>query len=527
MSTGPGFWQSLSIRTGLVILAGASLLTISLSGFFYHRTFGEQLAASAQQIRQVVIAVESTAAAAAYLDNRELALEVVRGLAAQDQVAGARLVSGTGLRVESGRLDDTHPQLLRFPLASPFLPDETTGELLIQPNQHSIEQRARQTATVFVATLAAHSLGLMILVILLVHRQLTRPLLTVAKRLHQIEPGSSQRLDTPAGHERDEIGQLIVDSNLLLTATQNTLEGERRLRAYAESLEKRFRLIFEKASCGIALMAPDGRLLLHNPSFAQLLQLDCDAPTQALFPDRFVHPDEVRRLVGRALGGSGPVSGDLHLSITGPLDKRCLHVLFSSVSDEQGNLLVESILYDISERTQREEQTQFEAERDTLTQLFNRRAGERRLQEALRRARMDGLQCALMLIDLDRFKPINDTYGHDAGDRVLVAVAERLRHCLRKNDLIIRWGGDEFLVLILEGNDVLAADIVAKKILDNLHQAIDLGQGHLDQIGASIGIALFPTHGQQPAELIQQADQAMYRVKQAGRNGYAYYDSPP
>ncbi len=516
------FWKSISIRTGFIILLGASLLTVALSWYFYNRTVSEQLGASAHQIRQLVATVESTAAVAAYLDNQELALEVVRGLANNDYVAGAQLRSNTGMQVESGKPLDRPDIQQRFALKSPFLADETAGELLIQPNQITIERNAREAANVHVLTMAAHSLALVVLVSLLVYWQLTRPLLRVAQNLHEIEPGSARRLPCPRRHEQDEIGQLIRDSNSLLTATQNTLEGERRLRIYAESLEKRFRLIFEKASCGIALMNDQGRLMLFNPSFAQIMQISPDTASHVDFPDLFADAADVRALLQQATQSRSPINSDLNLSPTAS-HSNCLHVLFSSVSDEQGNLLVECILYDISERAQREQQTLFEAERDTLTQLFNRRAGERRIQEALKRARADQSHCAVMLIDLDRFKPINDTYGHEAGDKVLVAVADRLKHCLRKSDIIIRWGGDEFLVLVLEGNDAMAASVVAEKILDGLRQDIDLGNGRQGHIGASIGIAMFPEHGVQSQELISLADQAMYQVKQGGRNGFAYY----
>lgn len=518
------FWKSISIRTGFNILLGASLLTVALSWYFYNRTFSEQLAASDHQIKQLVATVESSAAVAAYLDNQELALEVVRGLTSNDSVARAELRSATGMQVESGAPAAPETQR-RFALASPFIAEESIGEILIQPNQAAIEQRARQAANVHVLTMAAHSLALVVLVIVLVHLQLTRHLRSLAETLHEIEPGSERRLPCPKRHEHDEVGLLIRDTNTLLAATQNTLEGERRLRIYAESLEKRFRLIFEKASCGIALMNPQGKLMLYNPSFAQIMRIEPDSIANVTFPDLFADAADVRSLLQRATHSRNPINSDLNLSTNASSDNSCLHVLFSSVSDEQDNLLVECILYDISERAQREQQTLFEAERDTLTQLFNRRAGERRIQEALKRARADSTQCAVMLIDLDRFKPINDTYGHDAGDKVLVAVADRLRHSLRKSDIIIRWGGDEFLILILEGNDTLAASVVAEKILEGLRQDIDLGAGRRDSIGASIGIALYPDHGQQSQELITHADQAMYQVKQSGRNGFAYYNS--
>ncbi len=182
--------------------------------------------------------------------------------------------------------------------------------------------------------------------------------------------------------------------------------------------------------------------------------------------------------------------------------------------------MIECILYDVSERTQREQRTRFEAERDPLTQLLNRRAGERLLRMTIERTARDGSQCALFMIDLDRFKPINDIHGHEAGDRVLVEVARRLGDSVRKDDLIVRWGGDEFVILITQGHGELEATPVAKKILRRLGVDIDIDGNRSGRIGASIGIALFPEHGETSEILLDLADSAMYRVKQAGRNGY-------
>ncbi len=168
----------------------------------------------------------------------------------------------------------------------------------------------------------------------------------------------------------------------------------------------------------------------------------------------------------------------------------------------------------------REQQTRFEADRDPLTGLFNRRAGERRVRQILRRAHTEGLQCALLLLDLDRFKPINDTYGHDAGDRVLVEVGRRLNNCLRTGDLIVRWGGDEFLITVVQGHGTLDVATVANNILDLFSTEIELGEGRYGRIGASIGIAVCPDHGTEADSLIELADQAMYAVKAHGKNAF-------
>ena len=519
--------NSVSVRTGLTILAGAGLLTVALSVFFYQRIFEEQLTHADRQLQQLVATMESSAAVAAYLDNEELATEVVRGLVSNDIVATASLQSESGMRAIAGDVTQFQDAAERaFPLHSPFMPDETIGSIAVHPNRALIENNAREVAQVYIATLVAHSLLLTTLTILLVHWRLARPLKSLTRTLHEIEPGSPSRVSLLPGHHLDEVGQLVGDINTLLEAAQLTLEGERRLRQYVESVERRFRLIFDHASCGIVLVDQHGKILFGNPTFSRIMGQDEQQTTQINFIHLFDDASHVRQLLMVAANNNSPVSEDLQMSGTRAGNARWLHALFSSVQNEQGELLVECILYDISERARREQETRQEAERDPLTQLYNRRAGERLLLEALEQARAAQQSCAVMLIDLDRFKPINDTYGHDAGDRVLLAVANRLVHSLRKQDVVIRWGGDEFVVLAFPGKELDSVPFVAEKLLQQLAQPVDLGIGHSDQVGASIGIALFPTHGQKLGDLIAKADKAMYQVKERGRNHYMIYQAP-
>lgn len=520
--------RSLSLRSGLTLLVGAVLLTVALSGFFYPYIYTDEMDWAQRQLRQLVATVEKSAAVAAYLDDQELATEVVKGLASNDIVAAAALQTVAGMQVVAGNLEhfDT-AGLNRFPLESPFMAGETIGHLILQPNNNLIEANARTAAMIYVGTLAAHSLLLTLFGIAILHLRLARPLSALAKRVHAIEPGSSHRLPLSADHHHDELGQLVGDINTLLEATQLTLDGERRLRQYVESVEKRFRLIFDHASCGIALLDAEGKILLGNPSFQQLLELDPNATSVQFFTHQFDDASLVQQLLQQAVTGHSPVTRDLLLSGTRAASARWLHALLSSVQDGEGQTLVECILYDVSERARRELQIRQEAELDPLTQLYNRRAGERLLHDNLEQLRFSSELCALLLIDLDRFKPINDTWGHDAGDKVLVTIAQRLTQSLRRNDVIIRWGGDEFVALLSPCRDLDAINQVASKLLHQIGQPIDLGNGHSDHVGASIGMAVFPLHGQQLDDLIAKADRAMYQAKEAGRNQICLYQPNP
>lgn len=397
-------WRSLPFQTGFSIALGAVLLTLILSITVYNWTIKKVVRDSNLRISQLVSTVERSASIAAYLDNSELALDVTQGLVKNDIVTGVSLRSDSGMRIISGSpFNFNEDNILHYPLANPFMTDEKTGDIFIKPNQSNIDAQATQMGLVFVFTLTTHSLIITIFVIFLVQRRLTRHLTALAKTLHKIEPGSAERLLCPPEHRKDEIGLLVQDTNQLLAAVQNTLEGERRLREYAETLER---------------------------------------------------------------------------------------------------------------------QTRKEAERDPLTNLLNRRAGERAIARALQKADANKTRCAIMLIDLDKFKPINDTYGHDAGDHTLVTISDRLTKTLRKNDIVIRWGGDEFLILVQQGHGDLEESVIADKILAALAVNIDLNENTKASIGGSIGISLYPDHGTDATHLIDLADKAMYHIKRSGRNGH-------
>jgi len=177
---------------------------------------------------------------------------------------------------------------------------------------------------------------------------------------------------------------------------------------------------------------------------------------------------------------------------------------------------------DITEQKLSEERIQHLAHHDVLTQLPNRALLQDRIEHAIARARRVGESVALLFIDLDRFKTINDSLGHPVGDRLLQAVAERLLACARGSDTVARIGGDEFVVLLESLERPEAARHVARKVLDALAEPLEL-DGHRLQVTPSIGICAYPEDGEDVGTLMRNADTAMYHAKQAGRNNYQFF----
>ena len=178
-------------------------------------------------------------------------------------------------------------------------------------------------------------------------------------------------------------------------------------------------------------------------------------------------------------------------------------------------------LEDVTNRVLAHNQIRALAFYDPLTGLPNRRMVSERLAQEMSRAKRNQTRLALLFIDLDQFKPINDTLGHEVGDGLLQAAAQRIKQCLRDSDTAGRLGGDEFVALLpdMPGSD--AALGVAEKIRQALAQAFISEQGVALQISSSIGVALFPDHGQTERDLLRAGDSAMYAAKKSGRNAVA------
>lgn len=183
-----------------------------------------------------------------------------------------------------------------------------------------------------------------------------------------------------------------------------------------------------------------------------------------------------------------------------------------------------AIIRDITERKQAEQRLVYLAQYDALTGLPTRMLFHDRATQALARADREEKLVAIMYLDLDHFKHINDGMGHHAGDELLKAVAKRITSCLRNVDTVSRMGGDEFTVILESIPHIDSATIVAEKILDVMQEPFHL-DGHEVHVTASIGITLYPMDDKDLANLVKDADQAMYRAKQAGRNNYQLFGS--
>jgi diguanylate cyclase (GGDEF)-like protein/PAS domain S-box-containing protein len=211
------------------------------------------------------------------------------------------------------------------------------------------------------------------------------------------------------------------------------------------------------------------------------------------------------------------------LSYTSAAGERRYEYILAPAINESGQIAaIAGTARNITERKAAEEASWKSANFDALTELPNRRLFRDRLVQDLRHSERTGVPVALMFVDLDRFKEVNDLLGHDAGDVVLRQTAQRISACVRRTDTVARLGGDEFTVLLTEVNDIAHVEVLAQKIVDELDRPFHLLH-NVAHISGSIGITLFPRDAGTPDELIKKADQAMYVAKAAGRNRFHVY----
>ncbi|MCX7185221.1 MAG: diguanylate cyclase [Nitrosospira sp.] len=312
-----------------------------------------------------------------------------------------------------------------------------------------------------------------------------------------------------------------------LTHRQN--EELKELNANLHASEKKFRAIFESSA--------DAIMLLTDKSF-----LDCNYSALAMFgvatKQEFIashlsvlsppfQPDGRDSLLTAhenimAAYAQGQKHFEwVHRRKNG--EDFAAEVLLSTF-DYGGKKVLQATVRDITERKVAEERMIYMAQFDALTDLPNRALFTGRLQQALATAKRDKKYLALMFLDLDKFKPINDIFGHAVGDLLLKEAAKRMQECMRESDIVARIGGDEFIALLPNIEQEQDATMVAEKIRHVLSQPFELA-GHSMHISSSIGIAVYPEHGRDEKTLMKNADIAMYHAKKNGRNNVILHHS--
>ena len=358
----------------------------------------------------------------------------------------------------------------------------------------AVDRQAARHNQIFYSGLGFEALVLLLLAIA-VMRSVVGPLARLTRTAEELAAGLAT--EVPYSERQDEVGSLARALNAWQTSTADMVS------------------VFERSPIGICRLSTGGVILEANPSFERMLGYSA------------------AELDGRPYRDFTPEVGHYGELITGRRDRVAVETRYQRRDGSQfwGSLTVSPVhhadgavdyfvamIEDIDHRKRQEFDLLHRAAHDSLTGIPNRSLFDDRLDQAVRAARRRRGKLAVLAIDLDHFKPVNDELGHHAGDEVLRRLADRLRSALRESDTLARLGGDEFAVLLAE-QDEAGAQATALKLLESVEEPFEI-EGQLRPIGLSIGVAVFPADGRNPAELMLAADSAMYRAKRNG-SGWA------
>jgi diguanylate cyclase (GGDEF)-like protein/PAS domain S-box-containing protein len=351
-----------------------------------------------------------------------------------------------------------------------------------------------------------------------------------------LESGGEQRYESQVKNTLGETRDVIFNK-AVLTDDKGIVSGligailditerkkaERELKETSDYLNN----LIEYANAPIITWNPDFTITSFNHAFERMSEMKAEnvlgKKLDILFPKESTE-ESISRI-------RKTLSGEFWQSVEIPIlrkDGTVRTVLWNSANiyGSDGKTLISTIAQgqDITERKQAEEQIKHLATHDLLTNLPTMRLAMDRLSSAINIARRHKKSAAVMFIDLDGFKAVNDTLGHDAGDYVLKQVAQRMLSCVRETDTVARVGGDEFLIITTEINTPDNVVQVAEKVLQLVSQPV-IFEGQKAVVSTSIGIALFPDHSEDMDKLIKLADEAMYKVKNAGKNGFRFVNT--
>lgn len=404
-----------------------------------------------------------------------------------------------------------------FELLEPIkLDNKEVGYLLIRSNLQDAERRLKDYSLVsLLVIIVAGTVALALSMRL--EKIISEPLLKLGETARTVARNDDYSLRAEK-HGKDEIGQVVDSFNQMLSKIE---QEDANLR---ESEEK-FRLFSASSTIGIFQTDIQGRCIYANERLAEISDMELSQILQNGWTSAVYEEDTDR--ISKAWQRCLMLGESLNINCrfkSNYGDPYWVTGHIGPLTNSKGNAIgFLGTISDISELKKAQLQLEHLAFYDMLTGLANRRLFRDRLEIILANSARHHTNLALVFIDIDHFKHVNDTLGHDSGDALLRIIADRLHHCVRASDTVARLGGDEFTIILVDVKNSLAVSKVAQHILDEIRKPIFLDDQEIS-VTASLGLVIFPDNGNDAESLIKHADLALYKAKEEGRNNYQFFN---
>ncbi|HEY7884466.1 MAG TPA: EAL domain-containing protein [Cellvibrionaceae bacterium] len=518
-------------RTSFLVVVLLGMLVASLQVYLDFRSHYRDINVSIDEISRVS---KTAAERAVFLLDNALATQVVQGLSEyhflshiaifddQNQLMAEHrqpIEPSSTLRITRYLVGER--MVLEYPL---FTTDQTPpGLLRFEVNKDRALTPFYERAWRVFLTGTARNIGLAFVLVLIYHFLLTRPLVTLASRFAALDHDTVPARVIPhlPKHKHDELGYIVDAANRLLTNFNNK-------HIELQHQQKQLSLILDASPNQVFALNADGALLFFNQAFKRYYTCDeCNDYFSLLAKSNIKEADQIRQLVKRVCRKQSPVF-NRQQTYSGINNEN--HVMQMSlvpfVSDHVNHVII--VLADITDLVQAEQRVEYLAYCDTLTGLPNRNKILETLQEDIHKSKANGQYGAVLLIDLNDFKRINDTMGHSLGDELLLHVSQRMTMRVREHETLARLGGDEFILSMPNiGKNIdevrERAESVASRFLTSISQPVALSNQEFS-VNATIGIALYPLGEVTVEMLLSQADTALNQAKKKSHRSFQLFE---
>jgi len=545
MTNEPSLFQGVSFRLAKIGIILAFLLGLLMSSVQLYLDLDNQREELNLLFSRVMEVATPPAMRAVHTLDDDLSAEVVNGLLAYDFVIGVRVTDELGNTLAEGQTAQKPSQTrwltsmisdetreLYFDLIIPGYGQTASGGLAFTVDMDQALQAFYERSSLNLITGLVRNAVLVVLLFFAFYFVVAKPLARLSREIKSInpeEPGVRRLTPLPGRH--DELAQLLDSSNQLLNAVDLSLAKRRAVELALRKSEGHLRQIIDSLPVMIGARDIEGRYLFANKALASMVGRDVDTMRGQDVRDLFRHAvDDVELILQNdqrviRQGIDVEINEEAFLTREGKKLYLQSHIMPLHYYDQTVALIVS---VDITERKNAQAKMEHMAHHDALTNLPNRVQLVERLDLEIRRATRHGYCGAVLFIDLDQFKNINDSLGHPVGDKVLKEVAQRLVSSVREEDLVARLSGDEFVVVLtVLDKDLSTAALRAGEISEKIRRIISrpFHTENLDlRISCSVGVVIYPDKNSSVHELLRFADTAMYQVKEKGRDAIEFFN---